>query len=42
MNKKMESLKKLIKGETITSNTGSSKSFDITVTKMLAAGEESA
>ena len=35
-------LKKIIKGETIASNTGSSKFFDVTFTKMLAAGEESA
>ena len=34
-------LKKIIKGETISSNTGSSKFFDITFEKMLAAGEES-
>ena len=35
-------IKKLIKGETIASNTGRSKFFDATFTKMLAAGEESA
>ena len=34
--------KKIIKGETIASNTGRSMFFDATFTKMLAAGEESA
>lgn len=35
-------LKKIIKGETISSNLSNSKFFDVTFTKMLAAGEESA
>jgi type IV pilus assembly protein PilC len=35
-------LKKIIKGETIAANVGKSRFFDVTFTRMLAAGEESA